>query len=70
MVITSLIAAHHGSRVPTVFLQDPLHKKARHGVCTRVCPCSVINPTAELYLEGRPRSRHLLGPLVLGPLTR
>ena len=33
-------------------------------------PVASINPAAELCLSGRPRSRHLLGPLVLDPLTR
>ena len=33
-------------------------------------PAASINPTAELCLAGRPRSRHLLGSLVLGLLMR
>ena len=32
-------------------------------------PAALINPVAELYLAGRPRSRHLLGQLVLGFFT-
>ena len=32
----------------------------------RPVPAASINPTAELCLAGRPRSRHLLGSLVLG----